>query len=44
LRVLLQCWRQMEQKQGLLQATHPTPEVNAVLTTSGFHEMLVEKI
>ena len=44
LRVLLQYWRQMKQKQGLLQATHPTPEVDAVLVTSGFREMLVEKI
>ena len=44
LRVLLQYWRQMKQKQGLLQATRPTPEVDAVLVTSGFREMLVEKI
>lgn len=44
LRVLLQYWRQMKQKQGLLQATHPTPEVDAVLTTSGFRDMLVEKV
>jgi anti-anti-sigma factor len=44
LRVLLQYWRQMKQKQGSLQATRPTPEVDAVLSTSGFREMLVEKI
>ena len=44
LRVLLQYWRQMKQKQGLLQATRPTPEVDAVLSTSGFREMLVEKM
>ena len=44
LRVLLQYWRQMKQKQGILQATRPTPEVDAVLSTSGFREMLVEKI
>jgi anti-sigma B factor antagonist len=44
LRVLLQYWRQMKQKQGLLQATRPAPEVDAVLSTSGFREMLVEKI
>jgi|ERR1051326_2188578 anti-sigma B factor antagonist len=43
LRVLLQYWRQMKQKQGLLQATHPTPEIDAVLGTLGFREMLVEK-
>jgi hypothetical protein len=34
----------MKQKQGLLQATRPTPEVDAVLGTSGFREMLVEKV
>ena len=43
LRVLLQYWRQMKQKQGLLQATRPSPEVDAVLTMSGFRDMLVEK-
>lgn len=44
LRVLLQYWRQMKQKQCLLQATRPTPEVDAVLSTSGFREVLVEKL
>jgi anti-anti-sigma factor len=44
LRVLLQYWRQMKNKQGLLQATRPTPEVDAVLSTSGFKEVLVEKM
>ena len=44
LRVLLQYWRQMKQKQGLLQATRPAPEVDAVLSVSGFREMLVEKV
>ena len=44
LRVLLQYWRQMKQSQGLLQATRPTPEVDAVLSTSGFRQMLVEKM
>ena len=44
LRVLLQYWRQMKSKQGLLQATRPSPEVDAVLSTSGFKEMLVEKM
>jgi anti-anti-sigma factor len=44
LRVLLQYWRTMKQKQLLLQATRPSPEVDAVLVTSGFREMLVEKI
>ncbi len=44
LRVLLQYWRQMKNSQRLLQATRPSPEVDAVLATSGFREMLVEKI
>src|SRR5437868_8226297 len=44
LRVLLQYWRQMKGKQCLLQATRPSPEVDAVLSTSGFKEMLVEKM
>src|SRR5882762_11406958 len=44
LRVLLQYWRQMKHKQLLLQATRPSPDVDAVLVTSGFREMLVEKI
>jgi len=42
--VLLQYWRQMKHKQLLLQATRPSPDVDAVLVTSGFREMLVEKI
>jgi anti-anti-sigma factor len=44
LRVLLQYWRQMKNNQRLLQATRPSQEVMAVLSTSGFKEMLVEKI
>ena len=44
LRVLLQYWRQMKHKQLVLQATRPSPDVDAVLATSGFREMLVEKI
>ena len=44
LRVLLQYWRQMKQNQGLLLATRPSPDVDAVLVTSGFREKLVEKI
>jgi anti-anti-sigma factor len=44
LRVLLQYWRQMKNSQGLLQATRPSPEVDAVLGTSGFREMIVEKM
>ncbi len=44
LRVLLQYWRQMKQKQGRLLATRPSPEVEAVLSTSGFRDVLVEKV
>jgi len=44
LRVLLQYWRQMKNSQRVLLATRPSPEVDAVLATSGFREMLVEKI
>ena len=44
LRVLLQYWRQMKNSQRMLLATRPSPEVDAVLATSGFREMLVEKI
>ena len=44
LRVLLQYWRQMKNKQCVLQATRPSPEVEAVLSTSGFKEVLVEKM
>jgi anti-anti-sigma factor len=44
LRVLLQYWRQMKNHQRLLQATRPSPEVMAVLATSGFKDMLVEKL
>ena len=44
LRVLLQYWRQMKGNKKLLQATRPSPEVDAVLATSGFKEVLVEKI
>jgi anti-anti-sigma factor len=44
LRVLLQYWRQMKNSQRSLLATRPSPEVDAVLVTSGFREMIVEKI
>jgi anti-anti-sigma factor len=44
LRVLLQYWRQMKNSQRLLKATRPSPEVDAVLVTSGFRDMLVEKV
>jgi anti-anti-sigma factor len=44
LRVLLQYWRQMKTGGKVLLATRPSPEVDAVLATSGFREMLVEKV
>lgn len=44
LRVLLQYWRQMKNSQRVLLATRPSPEVDAVLGTSGFRELIVEKI
>jgi anti-anti-sigma factor len=43
LRVLLQYWRQMQNNQKLLQVTTPSPEVEAVLATTGFKNTLVEK-
>jgi anti-anti-sigma factor len=44
LRVLLQYWRQMKNAQRTLFASRPSPEVDAVLVTSGFREMLVERV
>jgi anti-anti-sigma factor len=44
LRVLLQYWRQMKNSQRSLLATRPSPEVDAVLGTSGFRELIVEKL
>jgi anti-anti-sigma factor len=44
LRVLLQYWRQMKNSQRSLLATRPSPEVDVVLGTSGFREMIVEKM
>src|SRR5687768_17373955 len=44
LRTLLQYWRQMNNKQRTLQVTSPSPEVAAVLATSGFRDMLVRKM
>jgi len=44
LRVLLQYWRQMKNKQRVLLATRPSPEADAVLTTTGFKEQIVEKL
>ena len=44
LRVLLQYWRQMKNSGRVLLATRPSPEVDEVLSTSGFKDQLVEKL
>jgi anti-anti-sigma factor len=44
LRVLLQYWRQMKNSQKVLLATRPSPETESVLATSGFKDLLVEKV
>ena len=44
LRALLQYWRQMKNNKGVLLVTRPSPEVDAVLATTGFKEHLVEKM
>ena|SRR2546423_511101 len=44
LRVLLQYWRQMKNSQCVLLATRPSPEVDAVLMTTGFKDQIVVKV
>jgi anti-anti-sigma factor len=44
LRALLKYWRQMKNNQRVLLVTRPSPEVDAVLATSGFKEKIVEKM
>ena len=44
LRVLLQYWHQMKNNKRTLLATRPSPEVDAVLATTGFRDMVVEKV
>lgn len=44
LRALLQYWRQMRSNQRVLLVTRPSPEVDAVLATTGFKEQIVEKV
>jgi len=44
LRVLLQYWRQAKNSQRQLLATRPSAEVETVLATSGFRDLLVEKM
>ena len=44
LRALLQYWRQMRNDKRLLLVTRPSPEVDAVLATTGFKDQIVEKV
>jgi anti-anti-sigma factor len=44
LRVLLQYWRQMKNNQCQLLATRPSPETDAVLSTSELRDLVVEKV
>lgn len=44
LRVLLQYWRQMKSSKRTLMATRPSPEVNAMIVTTGFSYIVVEKV
>ena len=44
IRVLMQYWRQMKNSQRTLLVTRPTPEVESVLETTGFKDLIVEKI
>ena len=43
LRALLQYWRQMHNKGGVLQVESPSPEAMTVLGTSGFKNMLIHQ-
>jgi len=42
LRVLLQYWRQMKSSGKQFYVTNPSPEVDSVLTMTGFREQMVE--
>ena len=42
LRVLLQYWRQMKNSGKALWVANPSPEVDSVLTMTGFREQMVE--
>jgi len=44
LRVLMQYWRQMKNNQRTLLVTRPSPDVDAVLETTGFKHLVVEKM
>ena len=44
IRALLQYWRQMKSSGRSLLVTRPSPEVEAILATTGFKDLIVEKI
>ncbi len=44
LRVLMQYWRQMKNSQRTLLITRPSPEVDAVIETTGLKHLVVEPI
>jgi len=44
IRVLMQYWRQMKNSQRTLLVTRPAPEVESVLETTGFKDLIVEKM
>lgn len=44
IRVLMQYWRQMKNSQRTLLVTRPSPDVESVLETTGFKDLIVEKM
>jgi anti-anti-sigma factor len=42
LRVLMQYWRQMRNSQRTLLVTRPSPEVEAIIETTGFRHLVIE--
>ena len=44
IRVLLQYWRQMKNTQRTFLVTRPAPEIESILATTGFKDLIVEKI
>jgi len=44
LRALLQYWRQMKNSNRTLLVTRPSPEAAAILQTTGFQDLIIEKV
>ena len=44
IRALLQYWRQMKGNSRTFLVTRPSPEVESVLETTGFKDLIVEKV